>query len=204
MQKNIIKKQAEEKLQQLKDLLMRTDISAPATHEEVLEIRHRLQEAERIITVYEYLLAQQAIAHDFNVHFKVMEESEKLAKQEEEKKLIKETVKENTAPSPPEAQEIKNPQPDQKTEIIPDKTKVTTENRPAKKLEISINDKFRMINELFHHNQQEYNIAIEQLNAVQTWEEAQVYILGLVGVYNWDEEKDIVKTLKRISQKRFL
>ena len=101
-------------------------------------------------------------------------------------------------------EEIKKPveKPVQKTEELP-KAPLEKPKAINKKLEISINDKYRMINELFHHSQQEFNIAIAQLNEVPEWSDAKLYLDSLVSVYGWDEEKDIVKTLFKISQKRF-
>jgi hypothetical protein len=222
MQKGIIKKQAEEKLQLLKDLLLTTDISAPATHQDVKEIQKRLQEAERIITVYEYLLAQNEIAGDFSVHLKIMEkansiESEQSSRNleiEEANKKKAEEIKEEKKVEPVKeitpvvekviTEEIKKPveKPQEKVVELP-KTPEPKQKTGNKKLENTINDKYRMINELFHHSQQEFNIAIAQLNEVAEWSDAKLYLDSLVSVYGWDEEKDIVKTLFKISLKRF-
>ncbi|MBC7863763.1 MAG: hypothetical protein IAF38_12360 [Bacteroidia bacterium] len=218
MQKGIIKKQAEEKLQLLKDLLLTIDISAPATHQDVREIQKRLQEAERIITVYEYLLAQNEIAGDFSVHLKIMEKANSIESEqslrnietEEASKKKAEEIKEEKKVEPVKeivpvvekviTEEVKKPE--QKVVELP-KEPAPKQKTETKKLEISINDKYRMINELFHHSQQEFNIAIAQLNEVADWSDAKLYLDSLVSVYGWDEEKDIVKTLFKISLKRF-
>jgi hypothetical protein len=71
------------------------------------------------------------------------------------------------------------------------------------KLSVSINDKFRLINELFASNANEYNIAIEQLNNVGTKEEADTYLKGLKSIYHWDEENEMVKRLIAMNHKRF-
>lgn len=71
------------------------------------------------------------------------------------------------------------------------------------KITVSINDKFRLINELFTSNANEYNIAIEQLNNVASKEEADAYLKGLKNIYNWDEENEMVKKMYTMNQKRF-
>lgn len=71
------------------------------------------------------------------------------------------------------------------------------------KIAVSINDKFRLINELFASNANEYNIAIEQLNNVASKEEADAYLKGLKNIYNWDEENEMVKKMYTMNQKRF-
>lgn len=71
------------------------------------------------------------------------------------------------------------------------------------KLTVSINDKFRLINELFASNANEYNIAIEQLSNVGSKEEADTYLKGLKSIYHWDEENEMVKRLITMNQKRF-
>ncbi len=49
----------------------------------------------------------------------------------------------------------------------------------------------------------EYNIAIEQLNAANTIDEINAYLMGLKTIYEWNEENEMVKKLFTISQKRF-
>lgn len=79
----------------------------------------------------------------------------------------------------------------------------TTANKDIPKLAININDKFRLINELFSSNAHEYGIAIEQLNNVGSKEEADTYLKGLKNIYHWDEENEMVKRLIAMNQKRF-
>lgn len=76
-------------------------------------------------------------------------------------------------------------------------------HKDIQKLTVSINDKFRLINELFASNANEYNIAIEQLNNVGSKEEADTYLKGLKSIYHWDEENEMVKRLIAMNQKRF-
>ena len=71
------------------------------------------------------------------------------------------------------------------------------------KIVININDKFRFINELFAANVIEYNIAIEQINAVNSINELNNYLSGLKSIYGWKEDNEVVKNLYTLAQKRF-
>ena len=72
------------------------------------------------------------------------------------------------------------------------------------KLAINLNDKFRFINELFASNANEYHIAIEQLNNVNSLDEASAYIKGLKAIYDWKDDHEMVKNINGLIQKRFL
>lgn len=71
------------------------------------------------------------------------------------------------------------------------------------KLNININDKFRFINELFSGNANEYQMAIEQLNATTNMHEATVFLNGLKEIYDWKEDNELVKSLMNLVAKRF-
>ena len=97
------------------------------------------------------------------------------------------------------AEPVQTPQPIVSAPVIP----TVPANKDLPKLSISINDKFRFINDLFASNGNEYNIAVEQLNSVGSKEEADTYLKGLKNIYHWDEEHEMVKKLYSITQKRF-
>ncbi len=98
----------------------------------------------------------------------------------------------------PETEKVPEPV---RTVAPPVSTPVVHKDIP--KLTVSINDKFRLINELFASNANEYNIAIEQLNNVGSKEEADTYLKGLKSIYHWDDENEMAKRLIAINQKRF-
>jgi hypothetical protein len=75
--------------------------------------------------------------------------------------------------------------------------------RNIKKIEFSINDKFRIINELFGQSQIEFNTAIEQLNSCISLEESENYLHNLKIIYNWKINSPLVKVLFAINHKRF-
>lgn len=52
---------------------------------------------------------------------------------------------------------------------------------------IGLNDRFRFLNELFGGNSGEFNAAINQLDEIDSLEEAEDYLDRLFGVYHWDK-----------------
>lgn len=68
---------------------------------------------------------------------------------------------------------------------------------------MGINDKFQFTNELFKGNMQEFNIAIEQLNAADTLASALNYLKSMQPLYNWDEENETFKRLLNIIYRRY-
>jgi len=90
--------------------------------------------------------------------------------------------------------------------IIPQQTEPVSKpivNKELPKLSVSINDKFRLINELFASNANEYAIAVEQLNSLNTLDETRAYLKGLKSIYNWDDDNEMVKKIGSLIQKRF-
>ncbi len=74
---------------------------------------------------------------------------------------------------------------------------------PDLKLTMGINDKFQFTNELFKGNMQEFNIAIEQLNASDTLPSALNYLKSMQPLYSWDEENETFKRLLTIIHRRY-
>jgi hypothetical protein len=68
---------------------------------------------------------------------------------------------------------------------------------------IGINEQFQFANELFGGSLQEYNIAIQQLNTLETLESAIDYYTNLQQLYNWDSENELVKHLLEIIDRRY-
>ena len=77
-------------------------------------------------------------------------------------------------------------------------------SKPFKKMEIGINDKFRIMNELFGQSQLEYSTALEQLNLCENLEESENYLNNLSVLYQWKQDAPLVKTLFAINHKRFI
>jgi hypothetical protein len=74
---------------------------------------------------------------------------------------------------------------------------------PDLKSAMGINDKFQFTNELFKGNMQEFNIAIEQLNAADTLASALNYLKSMQPLYGWDEENETFKRLLNIINRRY-
>lgn len=68
---------------------------------------------------------------------------------------------------------------------------------------IGLNDKFLFANELFEGNIQEYSIAIQQLNGAGSLESAMDYFSNLQQLYEWDMEKETVKQLIDLVDRRY-
>jgi hypothetical protein len=74
---------------------------------------------------------------------------------------------------------------------------------PDLKSAMGINDKFQFTNELFKGNMQEFNIAIEQLNAADTLASALNYLKSMQPLYGWEEENETFKRLLNIIHRRY-
>ena len=68
---------------------------------------------------------------------------------------------------------------------------------------IGFNDKFLFANELFVGNMQEFSIAIQQLNNAGSLESAMDYLSNLQQLYEWDIEKETVKRLFDLVDRRY-
>lgn len=69
--------------------------------------------------------------------------------------------------------------------------------------EIGLNDRFLFANELFEGSMQEYSIAIQQLNGAGSLESAMDYFSNLQQLYEWDMEKDSIKRLLDLVDRRY-
>ncbi len=68
---------------------------------------------------------------------------------------------------------------------------------------IGINDKFLFINELFEGNMRIYDEAIQRLNACTNMAQADLLLLDLKIVYNWESESPTVKKFVELVRKKF-
>ena len=71
-------------------------------------------------------------------------------------------------------------------------------------ISIGVNDKFRIINELFKQNSAEYNIAIEQLGTLSNWTESELYLNSLKSIYGWKDNSEVLILFYNLAKKRFL
>ncbi|HEV7232435.1 MAG TPA: hypothetical protein VGO45_13955 [Bacteroidia bacterium] len=75
---------------------------------------------------------------------------------------------------------------------------------PDLKTAISINDKFRYINELFDGNATEFNIALNQINSCPGFEDADIYVSNIRDIYKWPDDKEEVGMFLELVERRFL
>jgi len=165
-----------------------------------LEAEHFLKDVEKLyrnLAVYTYILKTQEESADMKVHLKIMQSVP----------LVEEVI---TPVAPIIAaipEKAIEPMPEinfeeEKEESIP--VMAHEENLSLKKIEFSINDKFRVINELFFQSQKEFDTALQQLNSISTLDESIFYMESLKQIYNWKDDNPLVKTLYSLVNKRFL
>lgn len=158
------------------------------------------------IAVYKYDKQNKELSPSFNLHVK-------LSAKEHEEENNKAPLQESIAPAAPVHETVKdikpvihtNPDAEDSKEPPAPTVQNSGEEPPKTKtpLVIGINDKFRFINELFSQNSAEYHIAIEQINNVKSWNEADIYLNSLKNVYEWDENKEVVTYFFALVRRRF-
>ena len=212
MQTDILYKQLTTKLDELKTAIERFEKHTPPSTAYAEQLHTAINEANKLISAYVVLKEQKDVSPDLNLHLKLMNVT---AAQQE----VKEQVKAEIQVEKLEAKEMPNvellqPMAEVKpiavnaTPVVEKKSVEIVFEKPEiktyPKLAINLNDKFRFINELFAGNTNEYNIAIEQLNNVDSMDEANAYIKGLKSIYNWDDNHEMVKNMNGLIQKRFV
>ena len=147
------------------------------------KLQQQLTLIQENLAVYKYNKVNKEISPSFSIHSKV---SEKELPKEQIKELVKEI----------------------KTVIIEEKLEqpkfeALEEKNNIQPFVIGVNDKFRFINELFKQNNSEYNIAIEQLNALKTWQDTEIYLNSLRTLYEWKNNNEVAAYFFSVSKKRF-
>ena len=209
MNRSIVQKQLESKINQLRDFLLALNLNSELSPQETEQLQKLLSETQKVTGVYEYLQMQQQISPEINIHLKLMEEhssSSTLDQMPAETPLInnknhpeeKDTSDIKTISSSSDISEANS------THDSSDSTEENAEvPKSLQKMEISINDKFRILKDLFNQNQQEYSIAIDQFNGLGSIDDAATYLNRLCELYKWDREKPTFKIFLRIILKRF-
>lgn len=159
------------------------------TVDECENLQKQLHSLQENLTIYRYIRENKELSPSFNLHARVSEVEvapEKKPEQQLEAPPVQET--------PPIKTELK--------ELIIESIK-TEPVIPTKQITVGINDKFRFINELFAQNTAEYAIAVEQLNTLANWHDAEVYLNSLKNLYNWKETNEILIHFYAVVKKRF-
>lgn len=228
MQTDILLKQVTAALADLKTAMDKFEKYPNTQYAE--QLHHGLNRANKLVSAYTVLKEQKEVSPELDLHLKLMsveapkpepvieKKAEPVLEKKPEIKTVepivevpKQEVKPEVKPVVEEKKEVlPEPVVIPETEKIPEPVRTVTPpvstppvHKDIPKLTVSINDKFRLINELFASNANEYNIAIEQLNNVGSKDESDTYLKGLKSIYHWDEENEMVKRLIAINQKRF-
>jgi hypothetical protein len=150
----------------------------------------RLQEQ---LSVFKHLKANKEVSPSFGIHAKI---SETIAAKNDAETEIK-IISEEQHDAAPEPLQVK---------ILAEKTATSEQKSEAlkgKKMEITLNQKFQFINDLFMQNSKEYELAIDQINNCGNWEDAEIYLNSLKSIYNWKDLNENYKRLKELSKNRF-
>ncbi|MBK9285165.1 MAG: hypothetical protein IPM51_12765 [Sphingobacteriaceae bacterium] len=84
------------------------------------------------------------------------------------------------------------------------KNEGSVESKIVAAMSIGVNDKFRIINELFKQNSAEYNIAVEQIGSLVNWTETELYLNSLKSIYGWKDNSEVMILFYNLAKKRFL
>ncbi len=68
---------------------------------------------------------------------------------------------------------------------------------------IGINEKFSFINNLFKGNQEAYQLAIDFLNSLDSYSDAENYINTMSLKYNWDKNSDVYNEFMSLVSRKF-
>ena|ERR1700741_2957514 len=199
MQKSTIKAQLGHQLDDLKKAIASFEQQDNPGAEETEQLLKQAELLARKLAVYHHVLKNSAAASELDVHLKILQAVEKKEEAKIEVKIPKEEVKQ-VKMEIPETKEI--PVEEKKIPVIEKQEENHIVN--TKKVELGINDKYRIINELFGQQQIEFNAALQQLNAIETWISAQTYLNSLKSIYDWKDDDPLVKTFHSLVQKRFV
>lgn len=156
------------------------------------DLQKRLVTLQENLAVYKYQKLNKELSPSFNIHAKLSEVE----------------IPEEKTVTP--AAEVKTPPPAAEEKPIVQEAAKPAEHveKPAghktlPKMNISLNDKFRFINELFAQNSSEYHIAMEQFGNLRNWNDAEIYLNSLKSLYSWEDDKEIVNHFQSLIRKRF-
>ncbi len=169
---------------EVKALLIDIDENIQPTVLEMEKINVKVNELSEQIAIYKYIKGQKELSPSLSLHLKVMEKTP-------------ESIVDTTG-----IRELEMSEKIANAESV--LAELKAENLPeVKKLEFSLNDKFRIINELFKQSTTEFNLAVDQINSFTSLETSTAYLNELKNIYYWSETSDLTKLLYQINKKRF-
>jgi hypothetical protein len=200
MQTDILLKQLYSSLGELKATIEKFEKHPSPSTQYAEQLHSAIYHSNKLVSAYLVLKEHKDVSPDLNLHLKLMN-----VPTTEEKTAILDPIKEQVVVEP--VKEVVKPIEIIKDSVVEKITEPTTEikleGKEFQKMTININDKFRFINELFASNATEYNIAVEQMNSVSSLVEMNNYLKGLMSIYGWKEDNEVVKNLYALAQKRF-
>lgn len=205
MPTDILLKQLNSSLSELKTVIDKFEKQPSPSTQNAEELYTAIANSNKLVSAYLVLKEKKDVAPDLDLHIKLMA----VPTPEEKKVVVDIEPVQVVKPIDIKAEkafesQISDPELEVTSTIFAEPAvQINSQKKEFPKLAISINDKFRFINELFRANANEYNIAIEQLNNVDSWEDARAYLKGLKDIYLWDDEHEMVKKLYSLTQKRF-
>lgn len=216
MQTKIILSKVLSNLNELKKQINEFEAVENPELEQSEKLHQCINEANKLVAAYCVLSNHKAVSPQVDIHLKVMSAvntiQEAQTSVETQAQKLTEPIKEILVTTEEKIAEPKTEPLVAKQDPIKTEPTATTETpintvlseKELPKITININDKFRFINELFKTNSNEYNIAIEQLNACKKLEESKTYLNNLHNIYQWNENNEMVKKIHSIIEKRFL
>jgi len=166
---------------EVKSLLIDIDENIHPSVDEIEKLAKAVDTLSQELIIYKFLQTQKELSPSFNLHLKVMEKANTVTPTDTiATSVIKETA----------------------NAIIANDHIEGTVN-VARKIEMGLNDKFRMINELFNKSTTEFNLAIEQLNLFDSLEKSQTYLEELKKLYSWKVDHELTIRIFALNQKRF-
>jgi hypothetical protein len=153
------------------------------------QLQRQLNDFLEQLAVYKYNKTDKELSPTFNIHARVSEAT---------REPVAPAAEAATQPVPPPA-----PAPARTEGKDGGVNGGRTEPKMPKSLVIGVNDKFRFINELFMQNAPEYHIALQQINNLNSWPEADFYLNSLKGLYGWKDNNEAVKQFYSLVKKRY-
>jgi hypothetical protein len=187
MQRDFVIQQLKEEAKKVEKYILQLEQDEALTQAETEQFLSDVEKLYRNLSVYAHVLKTQG---NLQVHLKIMQSVPPV-----EEPVVIEKIAEPT-PELNFEEKIEEKAP----EIAP---VLTEEHFSLKKIEFSINDRFRVINELFAQSQHEFQAALQQLNSIYTLDESLFYLNSLKQIYNWKDDNQLVKTLYSLANKRF-
>lgn len=159
-------------------LEMFVDESVQPTVRECESLQQMLVKLQENLAVYTFHKREKELSPNFNLHAKVSLQNK--------------------------AEPIEEKMAEPVAEIKEEVKDVSVESKILSAMSVGVNDKFRIINELFKQNGGEYNIVVEQINSLPTWNEAEMYLNSLKSIYHWNDASEVTLLFYSLAKKRFI